>query len=280
MIRAGVIVAVIGLVGCGGAERARLQISLDETRVELQSMHASFEAQRQRLQSLDDRLAMLEDRAEAQRIHGAMPSLPVVRLNAPKQAAPVVEQRYVTNITQSDVTPHHQRRRRGPVPPPANAANAGNIGVQPVGPLTDGASPKPTAKGPSAEALRDPAVQAYRDAKTLYARGDLAAAIPALDDFARKYPRHAFADNALFILARAYYDRAQYAAAIKAFRRVVSAYPTGTEVPDALLMIGRTQMKMGRAAEGRETLARLIALFPNGDAARRAQAELGSHGSM
>jgi tol-pal system protein YbgF len=279
MIRASIIAGgLVGLVGCGGAERARLQASLDDARNELRIIHTSFEAQRRKLQTIDDRLALVEDRAEAQRIHGAVPQLPVVRLSPPTPQINVSEQRGVTHITQGDLSPRRRRLPRRPVQPPANAANAGNIGVQPLGALTDAKKPPAPAAAPAPP--EDPAVSAYRDAKTLFERGDLVAAIPALNTFAQQYPNHAFADNALFMMARGYYDRAQYGAAVRAFRHVVEAYPTGNKVPDALLMIGRTQMKLGRPAEGRETLARLIAMFPKGDAARRAQAELGSGSRM
>lgn len=275
-----VVVAGLGLVGCGGAERAKLQASLDETRRELRIMHASFEAQRRKLQSIDDRLALVEDRVEAQRIHASVPQLPVVKLAPePRQIRVDEGERGTLTITQSDLTPTRPKRNRRlprrPVPPPENAANAGNIGVKRAVPTVAQAS------GQGAPAVaEDPAVAAYRDAKTLYARGNLTAAVPALEAFVQQYGQHPFADNALFMKARAFYDRAQYAAALKAFRRVVEAYPSGNKVPDALLMIGRTQMKMGRPAEGRETLARLIAMFPQGAAADRARAELGNRSRM
>ncbi|MCB9542876.1 MAG: tetratricopeptide repeat protein [Myxococcales bacterium] len=161
-----------------------------------------------------------------------------------------------------DTAPRPRRRARRPVPPPANAAFAGNIGTRPL------------AAQPDFDAAAQGPIAAYRAAEARYRAGDLTAAIQGFDAVVATWPEHGFADNALYLVGRCRYDRAEYAAALTTFRAVLTRYPTGNQVPDALLMIGLTQEKLGRAAEGRETLARLRAIYPDTAAAREAQARL------
>lgn len=158
--------------------------------------------------------------------------------------------------------PRARRRARRPVPPPANAALAGNIGTRPLAPQPDFDA---AAQGP---------IAAYRAAEARYRSGDLAAAIGGFEAVVATWPEHGFADNALYLVGRCRYDRAEYAAALTTFRAVLTRYPTGNQVPDALLMIGLTLDKLGRGAEGRETLARLRAMYPETAAAREAQTRL------
>lgn len=158
--------------------------------------------------------------------------------------------------------PRARRRARRPVPPPANAAFAGNIGTRPL------------AAQPDFDAVAEGPIAAYRAAEARYRAGDLTAAIQGFDAVVETWPEHGFADNALYLVGRSRYDRAEYAAALTTFRAVLTRYPTGNQVPDALLMIGLTLEKLGRAAEGRETLARLRAIYPDTAAAREAGARL------
>ena len=186
-------------------------------------------------------------------------------------------------ITQADLDalsgydPEPARRRPGqPVPPPANASMAGNLGVVP---LARARTPHSTSRGPSEAA--DPAIAAYKRAYGLYSSGAFSQASPALVAFVRDFGSHDYADNALFWVAQIQFDQSRFQAALGTFRQVVDNYPAGNKVPDALLMIGLTQAKLGRGAEGRETLARLRAMFPQTEAARKADARLNDRtGSM
>jgi len=271
--------------GCGGAT-AELRTELADQESRLRAMAEAYEAQNKRLEGLKGRVEVLEDQLEAAKLHGGAASrpLPVVKLSPPGPSTDGHRDDdggageggtlgYV--ISQDDVDAMDPERAavrrsgpRGPVPPPENAAFAGNIGVAPL-PGSAGAARPPPPTEPTDEAIGE-----YKLAYAQYKNGDLAGAIAAFQRFAERYPEHSYSDNALFIVGRARFDRAEFAGALTALRAVVDRYPAGNKVPDALLMIGLTLDRLGRPAEGRETLSRLVSMFPGTDAATRAQATL------
>lgn len=297
---------------CGGTNpQHKKKIATLEQQVEVLS--EAYESQESRLSRLREQIELLQDRLEARAIHRTGPSvahtlpraqhgLPVVKLRpepipsgAPATAAPApepvvpVDTRPPVTITQADLdalspaaaaaTVGARRLPGRPVPPPANASMAGNIGVVPLAskrkpaPVSRAKIPKPVSA--------DPAVSAYKRAYALYRSGATSQAEPALKAFVRDHARHDYADNALFWVGRIQFDQSRFAAALSTFRAVVSKWPAGNKVPDALLMIGLTQAKLGQVAEGRETLARLRAMYPQTEAARKADARLNDRaGSM
>ena len=269
------------LVAACGVD-AQVRRELDDQQARLRAMSEAYEAQNKQLQGLRGRIEVLEDQLEAAKVHGGTArALPVVKLAPPPAAdadgEPGPERSseedgggYV--ISQADVEAMDPERAfrpsggRGPVPPPENAAFAGNIGVAPLpGAARVQASPREE---------QDTAINAYKATYAQYKAGDLASAIRGFLQFAERYPDHSYSDNALYLVGQARFDRAELAAALEAFRRVVDRYPSGNKVPDALLMIGLTLERLGRPAEGKETLSRLVAMFPNTEAAQRAQATL------
>lgn len=258
-------------------------------------MAEAYESQNKRIEGLKARVEVLEDQLEATKLHGGAASrpLPVVKLT-PKESADsdgdgggLADGRVTDGgtvgyvISQADVDGVDPERAatgglrsggpRAPVPPPENAAFAGNIGVTPL----------PGGKGGAvaggAESV-DEAVVTYKQVYVQYKNGDLSAAINGFQSFVGRWPDHSYSDNALFLVGQARYDRSELAAALTSFRKVVDTYPAGNKVPDALLMIGLTLERLGRTAEARETLGRLVSMFPGTDAAARAQTTLrGGH---
>ncbi|MCA9547180.1 MAG: tetratricopeptide repeat protein, partial [Myxococcales bacterium] len=227
------------LGGCYGATLERMEDQLSAQRREIQVLRESFEAQRQSLRGMRDRLALLEDKAESAALHGgyAPRPLPVVKLSPPVEAEPEDAEESAYTITQADVEPRSRRSEPRAVEPPANAAFAGNIGVVPV--ASPVAAPREATPAPKAEVPRgegilgegddtqpmDQALLAFRRARGLYDRGNIAAATVAFEGFVRDYPQHDFADNALFLLGQARFEQARYPAALKAFRSVVEEHP-------------------------------------------------------
>ncbi len=272
-------------VGCGAQQRLEQQVA--DQRARLQTLTNTYEAQNQRVEALRERVELLEDELETARLAATPRALPVVRLSpqaqrdaaseAAQAAEDDAEQESTAEapagrvLTQADVDAFGggvTSGRRGPVPPPENAANAGNIGVARV-PSTSVDAPAGTAPDPEP-------IGAYRAAWNQLKAGDVPAAISGFTRFVAQWPSHSYSDNALFLVGEARLGRAETAAALAAFRRVVDEYPSGNKVPDALYMIGVTLDRMGRATESKETLARLVAMYPETDAARRAQEALRS----
>jgi len=284
------LLSVPALVGAGCGAQQRLEQQVADQRARLQTLTNTYEAQNQRVEALRERVELLEDELETARLAATPRALPVVRLSpparrdadasavdasetpdspnqdTPDQAAPIGRV-----LTQADVEAFGggvSSGRRGPVPPPENAANAGNIGVARL--------PSSAAEPVAANAPDPEPIGAYRAAWNQLKAGDVAAAIAGFTRFVAQWPAHSYSDNALFLVGEARLGRAETAAALAAFRRVVDEYPSGNKVPDALYMIGVTLDRMGRAAESKETLARLMSIYPETDAARRAQEALRS----
>ncbi len=263
------------ILGCA-APNTQLQKNLDDMKRDLAELTEGHKAQRELLEVMQDRVALLEDRYEAQALHRPVPNhLPVVRMTPPptspaetpktKSKKKRVEEAPVT-ITQADLEamkPRTVRPRR--VAPPSNASRAGNVGVMAV--------PAPPAVGGPRGHLDDP-VAFFKQAQALADTGNVVGGLREMATFVRTWPRHSFADNALYAMGRMRYTRAEYGAALDLFRRVVTEHPTGNQVPDALLMTGLTLDRLGQPAKARETLSRLKSMYPGTDAARRAGTEL------
>lgn len=275
-------------LGACGAAQQQTELQTKALEAQLVQLRDASEAQHRRMVAMGDRIALLEDQLEAQLLHGPRgmaaipPGLKTFRLRRDAQAqrreAP---SRPVSSITQSDMDALESRRapaRGGPrtaVPPPANAAGAGNIGVMAL--PAPGARPAPP---PAAAMVKRPepavvgAMGVFRSAESKRGAGDLAGAIRAYTEFVRLYPAHGKADDALLGLGKCRYDRAEFAAAEKAFKRIVTDHSSGNRVADALLMVGLTQRKRGRLAESRGTLSRLASMYPKHPAGQRAAAEI------
>ncbi len=295
MQRLTALLLTIALGACGAAQ-TQTDARAKAIDVQLAQLRDVSEAQNRRVESMKDRIALLEDRLEARAIHsrrdpaaaGIPPGLPTLRLTrspAREERAKVVaraERGPVTSITQREMDALDSRRRparggpRTPVRPPDNAAGAGNIGVLPLPGARERARPRRgiSPAPPPAPPIEAGPIAAYKAATAKKKAGDLVGAIRAYRDFGARYPSHDYADNALYGLGKCRYDRAEFAGALKAFQRVVRDYATGNMTPEALFMVGLTLRKLGRPAEGRETLSRLATMYPKTRAGQRAAVEM------
>ncbi len=277
MIRPVYAILALHLCACGAAQQQAVDTRMDGLQAELKTLNDAYRAQSRRVEEMRDRIALLEDRLESRQLARVPEHLPVVRLGPPPVVRQPVDQRPAVTITQGDLArlgggpsvssrpvARGGPRVRRPVPPPANAANAGNIGVVPMPRASAAAAQVPMPRGPAGP------VEVYKRAGVLYKTNDLSGAERTFSDLVERFPKHEYADNALYYRGQCRYKGARWAAALKDFRGVVRRYPTGNKVPGALLMIGLTLNEMGRRSEGREPLARLVALFPETDAGREA----------
>jgi tol-pal system protein YbgF len=114
----------------------------------------------------------------------------------------------------------------------------------------------------------------YEAAMTTYRSGEVVEAEQLFDAFARAYPRHDYADNALYWKGEAAYDQHHYADALAAFTAVVERYGGGNKAPDALLKIGLSYDRLGDRANARDVLTQLIAAYPQAQASDIARAKL------
>lgn len=96
----------------------------------------------------------------------------------------------------------------------------------------------------------------------------------ALEDFARRYPRHPSADNALVEASAAETELGRAEAACTLARRAADDYPAGDALADALERLAWCESRRGARDAERRLLERLVTEFPRTPAAERAGTRL------
>lgn len=130
------------------------------------------------------------------------------------------------------------------------------------------AAPPPAAeasKGPDPDQVFAAAVQRFND-------GDRAGAASDFEAFARNYPSHAAADNALYLCGLSRALAGDCKAALLWFDRVDREYPAGDAVPPSLLEAARCEQRLKNQEGAKSRFARLVSTYP--DTPEGAQARL------
>jgi tol-pal system protein YbgF len=233
----------------------------------------------QKLEALEDRVFLLTDQLESQKVASARtpaPRLPVVRLQ-PSEASAAVEdappapvQDKVSDGSGSwfddgrKVRRLASRKEPRPEPPrlePKSAPIGDSLGVAPV--------PQIPATAPSEDPMK-----AYRVAYEDLRAGKHDVAAGELREFVRKWPRHDLADNAQYWLGESFYARKRWNEAAAEFRATVDKWPLGNKAPDALVKLGFCLQAMGEQRAARDVLAQVGQSYPRTDAARLAEVRL------
>ena len=134
---------------------------------------------------------------------------------------------------------------------------------------TKPATPRPTARIPSIEALL-----AQSDAAR--ASGDLARAAAALRELVRHYPKDPRAYSALFQLGKVERARGRHAAAAAAFARCWKRSPRGPLAEDARAESAVSWQAAGRADRARTAAEGYLGKYPSGTHRARMQTLLGA----
>ncbi|HEX4384192.1 MAG TPA: tetratricopeptide repeat protein [Myxococcales bacterium] len=108
------------------------------------------------------------------------------------------------------------------------------------------------------------AVQEFNDGQRDKAEKDFLA-------FAKRYPRHSAADNALALAGLAREVRGDCKGALTLFESVPQRYPAGDAVPQAMLERGRCLRILGRKDEAKPVLQQLVQDHPDSPEAVQAQ---------
>ena len=124
-----------------------------------------------------------------------------------------------------------------------------------------------TPNADSATAQAGP-IASYRQALGLFRDEKLTESIAAFSAFLARFPRHSYADNALYWRAEAKYALHEYADALADFEAVASRYPNGNKVPDALLGAGLCALRLGRRDAARALFQRVRDDYPHSVAAQ------------
>lgn len=122
-----------------------------------------------------------------------------------------------------------------------------------------------------AEAKKDPLAAIQRPAKQedfyklalgLLEGGQTKAARMLFEEFLAKWPKDAYADNALYWIAESLYAEGGFREAALAFQRVRQQFPKGDKAPDALLKLGYCFVAMEMHREALPFLKEFVASHP------------------
>jgi tol-pal system protein YbgF len=241
---------------------------------QVKTLLQSSQAQRQRLENIENRVLLLQDEIETLKLMRqttrqesvSVPDLPTVKI-APPQGKKRNAQQTVGD--EEDVESEDN----------SEAPEKLTFGEQVYQEIDDEGNivqnKKPTV--PKKEALKqkqkgeDAILAEYQRAYALYEQGRLAEAREAFREFARKYPKHSYADNALYWVAECYYDEKDYETARKEFIRVTKEYRDGNKAPDAMVKIALCEKALGRISDAKKVLNTVLLTYPETDAARVAE---------
>ncbi len=144
-----------------------------------------------------------------------------------------------------------------------------DVPIRDPGRIPPGPSPSVRRRSPAARPIQE-----YRAAYALYLEGKWAEAQERFERFARAYPNHDYADNAVFWVGQCQYHRKQFQEAAATYRKVLRRYPRGNKAPDALVKLGMTYWKLGRHNEARSILVQVMEIYPDTRVARLAASVL------
>ena len=107
-----------------------------------------------------------------------------------------------------------------------------------------------------------PADDLYASAMSFIKKKDFTQALAQLDIFAKTYPRHALAANALYWSGEVQLAESNYDLAIKQFESVVSQHAAHNKAPDSHYKLAVAYDRKGNTAKAKEILNQVIKQYP------------------
>jgi tol-pal system protein YbgF len=114
----------------------------------------------------------------------------------------------------------------------------------------------------------------YDRASQAFQQGQYDQARKEFQTFLNKYPKHEFADNALYSVGECHLAEKKYQEAVETFQQVLDRYPNGNKVPHALLKQGTAFQQMGDNTAARILYQRLASKYPGSPQAQIAEKKL------
>jgi tol-pal system protein YbgF len=161
--------------------------------------------------------------------------------------------------------------RRDSAPPVATEVE---VIEPPEGLVTGLDAPAPTSV--EAQSGDDPVLleAMYQQGLDALKTGNNESGIAQLQQFAKDWPRHPRADNALYFAAVGLIAARDFKAAEVLLDQTVKTYPAGDAVVDALLKLADCRAHLNRNRDARATWERVVNSYPGTQAATFAQARL------
>jgi tol-pal system protein YbgF len=216
-------------------------------RAELKTMQQAHLDDQKKIETLQNEVDVLSAEAKAAQAPTELPSdLQVVHLSQPNKAPPPLA---------TAVSVHEPTNEEIVALATSRAATSSERSA--------GSSSSPE----EADALFS---SAFEKVKT----GELVRAASEFQEFARRYPHHPAADNALLDEAIAFYGLRRYQDALGALHTLIKRYPAGDAVPEALYREAECSEKLGHPDQARKVLSQLKESYPQSPEAARADRRL------
>jgi len=253
-------------IGCGGGVEL-VEKDLKRLRARLDDMTRSTSAIRTRIESVEDRVLLLRDEVETQKM---------AAMRGRTQPRPPLELPTITLAPENHDSsfPAH---RSDTWSQEEAISNSVYQEIDDQGRLVTTNAPKkrkvkrplPKPRRATRDRHADESVplQDYRTAYELYEQGRLIEAMSSFQEFIGKHSRHAYADNAQYWVGECLYDQKDFAGAKREFMRVITDHPDGNKVPDAMVKVGLCGKNMGQHEEARRMFQTVMLTYPDSDAA-------------
>jgi tol-pal system protein YbgF len=132
----------------------------------------------------------------------------------------------------------------------------------------------PSAAPSSAAATESDESRAYESAYSQFKNGRYQEAIASFNKFLKTYPNSSLAPSAHYWIGNSYYAVRDFKNAISAQEKLIGAFPESSKAPDAMLNIASSQQEMNKKPAARKTLETIIRKYPGSDAADKAKKRL------
>ena len=287
-------VTFVGPVACTD-HSARVERQMQDLRTEISELRRSRAEHRSRLEEIQSRVFIVEDRMDTARLaeqrQGRMPELPVVALRPGVRpsglgVSAVAEPVPVLRVGPSprSTSPKPSSASRKAKDPYADADRRGieagaRLEVSPIppAPKVSGGGRKRhggAKKAAAAAAGAGHASKAYKTAYEAMKAGRIDVALAQFRSFGEAFPKHDLSDNAQYWIGECFYARKEFRDALREFRKVIDDHPTGNKVPDSLLKIGLSYQSLGDGRTAKDVLDQVVEIFPESSAAAIARERL------
>lgn len=224
----------------------------------------------QRLQDVEDKLALLTRRMDATEQAGTDQEL--IRLLDEMRGlrGDLEKVRYDLDRAQKNQTQLYQDLDR-------RLTAQGTAGLAPATGAALGASPGTlTAVTPQPRpAVASPEEEgAYLATFDLLKNGRYDDAIRGFRAMLEKWPDGRYADNAWYWMGEAQYVKRDYPSALQSFQSLIQRFPDSPKMADGLLKSGLCQVELKRTSEARSAFERVVSQYPNSNAASLARQNL------
>ncbi|QQR88660.1 MAG: tol-pal system protein YbgF [Myxococcales bacterium] len=224
---------------------------------EVSELRLDNQEQQERIRELESRIALIE--SEARELRTVMAS------DTPAKGQTVVISRQDPHETDSDVAAEEWNSSEED-----DSLDAQADGPRPMlrlyGAPSLGSYEEGTA-APQANSAKHPSIEHYLAALTLVSKRHYAQAYEGFASFLKKYPKHPYADNALYWMGEVRYAMGQYELAIKEFELALRYFPKGNKISDVILKMAYSYSRIGNAKKAGYYFRKLTEEYPDSRAA-------------